>query len=220
MLAKQSSIDDMDVRYDSSVAEATHEQLGSLPGFWNLRVRLAPMRCARMTLRGSPCHVIVLTPGAPCRGTPPLRGTDDRGVSARRLRTAARVLTVRGAHHPAPHQRRVGHHPPRMARWLEKRANMTADRRIRLRDNDPEAYVVLTALHLAALRSDCGTKDEVSQGLRADSQVWLSTGEAAEALGVTDRCVRKRCETGRLNAVRLGGRWLVDRNTLALKDIA
>ncbi|WP_163720920.1 helix-turn-helix domain-containing protein [Mycolicibacterium psychrotolerans] len=97
---------------------------------------------------------------------------------------------------------------------------MTADRRIRLRDNDPEAYVVLTALHLAALRSDCGTKDEVSQGLRADSQVWLSTGEAAEALGVTDRCVRKRCETGRLNAVRLGGRWLVDRNTLALKDIA
>ncbi|WP_179965178.1 hypothetical protein [Mycolicibacterium psychrotolerans] len=112
VLAKQSSIDDMDVRYDSSVAEATHEQLGSLPGFWNLRVRLAPMRCARMTLRGSPCHVIVLTPGAPCRGTPPLRGTDDRGVSARRLRTAARVLTVRGAHHPAPHQRRVGHHPP------------------------------------------------------------------------------------------------------------
>jgi len=108
---------------------------------------------------------------------------------------------------------------PRIARWLEQQADMTADRRIRLRDTDPEAYVVLAALHLAACRSDCGTNHAAAQGVSADSNMWVSTSEAAEALGVTDRCVRKRCKTGQLPAVRTGGRWLINRTTLAL-DLA
>ena len=40
--------------------------------------------------------------------------------------------------------------PPRIARWLEQNSGITADRRIRLRDNDPDAYVALAALHLSA----------------------------------------------------------------------
>lgn len=110
--------------------------------------------------------------------------------------------------------------PPRVARWLEKQANMTADRRIRLRDTDPEAYIVLAALHLAALSSDCGTNHTAAQRVSADSNMWMSTSEAAAALGVTDRCVRKRCKTGQLEAVQSGSRWLINPATLVLQDIA
>jgi excisionase family DNA binding protein len=109
--------------------------------------------------------------------------------------------------------------PPRIARWLEKQADMTADRRIRLRDNDPDAYVVLAALHLAALRSVIGTNDAAPQGVSADLNMWMSTSDAAKVLDVTDRCVRNWCRTGRLRAVLSGSRWLIDRNTVTLKDI-
>ena len=107
--------------------------------------------------------------------------------------------------------------PPRVAHWLEQNSGITADRRIRLRDTDPDAYVALAALHLAALRSDNGTNDAAAQRISADSNMWMSTSEAAEALNVTDRCVRKWCTTGRLGAEMSGGRWLIDRNTLAVK---
>ncbi|MEH3141174.1 MAG: helix-turn-helix domain-containing protein [Mycobacterium kyogaense] len=109
---------------------------------------------------------------------------------------------------------------PRMARWLEKQAGMTADRRIRLRNSDPDAYVVLAALHLSALCSENGTETAVRQRKTEQSEIWMSTSEAAENLGVTDRCIRKWCTTGRLHAVMSGGRWLINRNTLALEDIA
>lgn len=109
---------------------------------------------------------------------------------------------------------------PRMAKWLEKQAGMTADRRIGLRHTDPDAYVVLTALHLAALRSDCGTESSAAQQNTEQSTAWMSTKEAAKAFGVTDRCIRKWCEIGRLHAERPGGRWLINRNTPAVLDIA
>lgn len=109
---------------------------------------------------------------------------------------------------------------PRIARWLEDTCKLTADRRIRLRDNDPDAYVTLTALHLAALRSENGTKETAEQRNTKQSQKWLSTKEAAKALDVTDRCIRKWCTTGQLNAELTGARWLVDPNSIALKDIA
>lgn len=111
---------------------------------------------------------------------------------------------------------------PRMAKWLEKQAGITADRRIRLRDTDPDAYVALAALHLAACCSDSGTNIAAVQDVRAESTTWMSTGEVAAALGVTDRCIRKWCRTGRLRAVLAGSRWLIDRNTvvLALHDVA
>ena len=109
---------------------------------------------------------------------------------------------------------------PRMARWLEKQSGMTADRRIRLRHSDPDAYVALAALHLAAIGSAYGTNQSAAQPHTAESNTWMSTGEAADALGVTTRCIRKRCETGTLPAIRSGGRWLINRTTLALKHTA
>lgn len=100
--------------------------------------------------------------------------------------------------------------PPRIARWLELNAGMTADRRIRLRDNDPEAYVVLAALHLSALSSEFGTEDAAQQPNQPQLVQWVSSRQAADTLNVTDRCIRKWCNTGRLHAQQIGSRWLID----------
>lgn len=112
--------------------------------------------------------------------------------------------------------------PPRIAHWLEQISGMTADRRMRLRDTDPDAYIALTALHLAALHSDCGTDQVARQRNTTQSEMWLSTKQAAKALNVTDRCVRNWCTTGRLHAELVGARWLVNPNniTLALNESA
>ncbi|OFJ55178.1 helix-turn-helix domain-containing protein [Mycolicibacterium grossiae] len=109
--------------------------------------------------------------------------------------------------------------PPRIARWLEKQVQMTADRRAILRSTDPEAYEVFVALHLAALGAECGTNTAAAQTNTADLTMWMSTSEAAERHGVGERCIRKWCRTGRIHAVMTGGRWLV-RNTIVLKDTA
>ena len=99
--------------------------------------------------------------------------------------------------------------PPRIARWLERKSGMTDDRRRGLRTTDPEAYVALTALHSAALHSDSGTENTAAQSNTTQSEMWITTTAAAQALNVTDRCVRKWCAAGRLHARRVGGRWLI-----------
>lgn len=106
--------------------------------------------------------------------------------------------------------------PPRIARWLENACILTADRRVRLRDADPDAYIALAALHLSALRADCGTDHVAGQRNTEESEIWLSTKQAAKALNITDRCVRKWCTTGRLHAEMVGARWLVNPNSVAL----
>ena len=106
--------------------------------------------------------------------------------------------------------------PPRLARWLEKQADMTADRRSLLRSTDIEAYEVLTALHLSALVSDCGTNGVARQRDTAPLGEWMSTGDAARELHVTDRSVRNWCTSGRLPAVMSGGRWLIRRTEVTV----
>jgi excisionase family DNA binding protein len=83
-----------------------------------------------------------------------------------------------------------------------------------IRDSDPFAYEVLTALHLAALRhrSDPGTELARRQVNSSDLETWLTTAETARRLGVTDRAIRKWIALGRLPATKCGGRWLLDRN--------
>lgn len=109
--------------------------------------------------------------------------------------------------------------PPRIAQWLEQHCGMTADRRIKLRVTDVDAYVVFAALHLSALcRSDRGTESVAGQQNTTSLDIWISTTEAAQALHVTDRCIRKWCTTGRLHAVRAGNRWLVNTNSIALHN--
>lgn len=109
--------------------------------------------------------------------------------------------------------------PPRIAAWLESKAGMTADRRIALRTTDGEAYEVLAALRLAALqhRSGSGTKTVDGQTDPQESETWITSTQAAERLGVTDRCVRKQCAAGRILATRHGGRWLIRADHLTLK---
>jgi excisionase family DNA binding protein len=106
--------------------------------------------------------------------------------------------------------------PPRIAEWLEQKAGMPADRRIGLRATDPLAYEVLAALHLAALsrRSGIGTKGAVAPAEPQQSDVWMTTIEAAADVGVTDRAIRKWIATDRLPAKRHGGRWLINRNDI------
>ena len=111
--------------------------------------------------------------------------------------------------------------PARIAAWLEQRAGLTSDRRIRLRDADPAAYEVLMALHAAALdhRSGTGTKHNAPQADSRYSKVWLTTTDTAPLLGVTDRAVRKWCASGRLPATKQGGRWLINRNHLQIAKL-
>ncbi|MEZ0382167.1 helix-turn-helix domain-containing protein [Mycobacterium sp. pW045] len=101
--------------------------------------------------------------------------------------------------------------PPRIAHWLETQAGLTADRRINLRAADPAAYEVLAALHLSALshRSGSGTKPAAAQPKPQESNPWMTTTQAAEQLGVTDRAIRKWCRNGRIPAKRHGCRWLI-----------
>ena len=107
---------------------------------------------------------------------------------------------------------------PRIARWLDSKTGMTADRRILLRTTDPEAYTVLTALYLVAIGSANGTKTTAAQRNKRDYTEWVSTKEAATMLDVTDRCIRKWCTNGRVRARQVGGRWLVDPNSLDIAD--
>lgn len=102
--------------------------------------------------------------------------------------------------------------PARIAAWLEQRAGLTTDSRIRVRDTDPAAYEVLMALHVAALdhRSETGTNLAPAQPVRPESEKWFTTTEAASLVGVTDRAIRNWCASGRLPATRRGGRWLIN----------
>lgn len=106
--------------------------------------------------------------------------------------------------------------PPRIAHWLETNAGVTADWRDRLRDTDLEAHQVMAALHWAATqhRSGIGTNSPVGQRKQPESQVWLSTCEAAREMKVSDRCIRKWISTDRLPATMSGCRWLINRNDL------
>ncbi|PQM52036.1 helix-turn-helix domain-containing protein [Mycolicibacter virginiensis] len=110
---------------------------------------------------------------------------------------------------------------PRMARWLDRKSGMTEDRRINLRTTDPDAYVALTALHISACYSGNGTEPTAAQPNTAQSEMLMTTTAAAQALNVTDRCIRKWCAAGKLHARRVGGRWLIDSNSItALKATA
>jgi excisionase family DNA binding protein len=102
--------------------------------------------------------------------------------------------------------------PPRFAAWLEDKAGLTAERRLMLRDTDQVAYEVLAALRLAALahRSGNGTKMAAPQPVQPQSESWLTTSQAAQLAGVTDRCIRKWIAQHRLPATRHGERWLIN----------
>lgn len=101
--------------------------------------------------------------------------------------------------------------PPQYAHLLEKRAGITDEQRRRYMTSDPTGYRFLVALHLSAesWRSRRGTERVVSQSDIPFLDEWLTSTQAAELLGVTRRCITKRCASGRLKARRLGRSWMV-----------
>jgi excisionase family DNA binding protein len=105
--------------------------------------------------------------------------------------------------------------PAYIAKWLESRAKITADYRVRLRDNNSELYEVLMAIHSAPDdRSTDGTKLAVANRNQPPLDAWITPAEAADELHVTDRCVRNWCKSGKLAATLKGGRWLIRRTDL------
>jgi excisionase family DNA binding protein len=112
--------------------------------------------------------------------------------------------------------------PPRIARWLEAKAGITTAWRNSLMTTDPEAYGVLLALRMAALRhsSGIGTNHAETQPEQPPLAAWISTTEAAREMNVSDRCVRKWINGGRLPATRAGARWLINRNDLHAHKLA
>jgi len=123
--------------------------------------------------------------------------------------------------------------PPRIAEWIESQIGLVSERRIKMADADPLAYAVLSALRLVALQqrdegvrgrghpwwTANGTKVAVIQQHRQELDVWLTAVEAAAAMGVTDSAIRKWIRTGRLPAIKRGGRWLINRSHLNIRAL-
>lgn len=107
--------------------------------------------------------------------------------------------------------------PARVCAWLERHARLN-EVRIRERGSDPEVDAVLVALRLAALTwrttatgSPVAAKPEEPASL---NQMWFSSREAADRLGVTDRAVRLAIQERRLNAASINGRWRITKEDI------
>lgn len=106
--------------------------------------------------------------------------------------------------------------PARVAAWLEKRAGLSS-LRARARGADPEVDAVLLALRVAGLAwltSATGSEVEPEPEVRRESSQWLSTGQAAELLGMTDRGVRLAISEGRLEAEKVADRYRISRSNV------
>ena len=101
----------------------------------------------------------------------------------------------------------------RMAAFILSYAGRLDDYHRDRRGEDPEVDAALTALKHVALEwrsTRCGTTEPPSPLFRSSSPGGLSTAEAARRLGLTPRGVRKAIDSGRLPAVLVGHRWVID----------
>jgi excisionase family DNA binding protein len=106
--------------------------------------------------------------------------------------------------------------PARIAAIIERQARLS-ELRVRIRGVDPEASAVLEALHVAALSwRSCATATEDDTGPQpaAESEQWLSTGQAADIAGVTASALRKAIKEGRLQATKVGTHNRISREDL------
>ncbi|MDP9466822.1 MAG: helix-turn-helix domain-containing protein [Actinomycetota bacterium] len=109
----------------------------------------------------------------------------------------------------------------RVAAWLDARGLSAL--RVNARGVDAEVDAVLAALHYAALSwrtSLTSAQPEVEPEVAgpdvgdAPGLAWVSSTQAADLLGITDRAVRLAMESGRLPAEKVDGRWRVAREDL------
>lgn len=106
--------------------------------------------------------------------------------------------------------------PGRVWHFLERYCGAAEFQR-RVRGRDAEVDNVLEALHAATVywsASVNGTTVRQQAEIAPKSQ-QLSTTQAADLLGITDRAVRTACQSKRLVAERVNGRWQIDREALA-----
>ena len=107
--------------------------------------------------------------------------------------------------------------PARVAAWLERHAGLN-DLRVRARGNDPEVDSVLQAMHRASLHwrtTATGSNHAPEPEAPTDLNQWLSTTQAADRLGITDRAVRLAIAEHRLPATNLNGRWRITPEDIA-----
>lgn len=58
-------------------------------------------------------------------------------------------------------------------------------------------------------------KSEAVRELQSDEDtVWLTPGEAANIMGTDPKNVRRMIRSGKLKASRVGGRWVIDRDSI------
>ncbi|MFJ1510909.1 helix-turn-helix domain-containing protein [Cellulosimicrobium funkei] len=103
--------------------------------------------------------------------------------------------------------------PARVAAWLEARAGLSG-LRVKARGIDPEVDAVLVAIRVVGLAwrdSATGSHVEPEPEVPRGSSQWLSTGQAADLLGITDRAVRLAISENRLPAQQVAGRYRITR---------
>lgn len=104
----------------------------------------------------------------------------------------------------------------RVAAWLMRYAEL--DRyHLDNRGIDSEVDQTLVALKVAALswrNTETGTKAAAVAELAPQLQ-WLSTKQAADALAMTDRAIRKAIRENRLQATIIGRAYRINREQLA-----
>ncbi|MGY1830144.1 helix-turn-helix domain-containing protein [Geodermatophilus sp. SYSU D01180] len=105
--------------------------------------------------------------------------------------------------------------PARVAEWLHRHLELDTARKAS-RGIDSEVDNVLVALRVAALNWRASVHGTSPRNVPETKPLsaWLSTTQAADALGLTDRAVRTACSDGRLDAQRVDGRWRISREAL------
>ncbi|MEV7762255.1 helix-turn-helix domain-containing protein [Curtobacterium flaccumfaciens] len=104
----------------------------------------------------------------------------------------------------------------RSAAWLLRYAGLN-EYHLDHRGEDAEIDETLVALKVAALswrNTATGTADAPKAELNAQSD-WLSTTQAADALAMTDRAIRKAIRENRLKATTVGRAYRINREQLA-----
>jgi len=83
---------------------------------------------------------------------------------------------------------------------------------LRVRSRGTPGYAPLRALYELGLRNTVPHNGTTNPFAAAAIPHWITTDQAADLLGITDRAVRKRIANQQLEAERRGRRWQVSRH--------
>ncbi|NRQ51558.1 excisionase family DNA-binding protein [Aeromicrobium stalagmiti] len=104
----------------------------------------------------------------------------------------------------------------RVAAIMHERLDLAELRRAAL-GSDPELHDQLLSLHEAALEwraSATGSAIAPEPEVPRESKQWMSTGQVASQLGITDRAVRLAIARSALKATEVGGRYRITREDM------